>query len=124
MASIDLVPNLLPVAISELGLKATTHRFDRAESKGLPAGSAILQHPEKPLVHQFLEGGLIPGCSLTGFLKDRFCNIDCRLHVASNITRRVDGWQAFLRGSDTALVDSSASTVTCSSDPRRTLDRD
>jgi hypothetical protein len=65
-ASIDLIPDLLPVAISKLGLKATTHRLDRAESKGLPAGSAILQHPEKPLVHQFLEGRLITGGSLKG----------------------------------------------------------
>jgi hypothetical protein len=70
VAAIDLIPDLLPVAISEVGLKAATHRLNRAESKGLPASSAIFQHPEKPLVHQFLEGRLIPAAREKGALSE------------------------------------------------------
>ena len=93
-APVDLVPDLMPVAIGKLGLKTSAKRFDGAEAKRLSPGPPLLEHPAEPLLHELFQRRLVAGRNLASLAKDRLGNIDGCLHVASNTLRAPKGNQS------------------------------
>jgi hypothetical protein len=76
----------LPISVSTFGLKASADRLNGPQPKRPPPGPTLVEHAAQALLDQFLEGGSITGRHLSRLFQEGISNIDCRFHVADNIS--------------------------------------